>query len=84
MRRLAELSTVVFLDVSIGAIRDHIKSEAPRGIVGLTSGGLDELLQERLPLYRRFASVTVSFLAETPEEAADKIISQLPMDWQIG
>jgi len=28
--------------------------------------------------------VTVSFLAETPEEAADKIISQLPMDWQIG
>jgi len=84
MRQLAARSTIVFLDVTIAALRAHIKAEAPRGIVGLTAGGLEELLQERLPLYRRYAGVTVSFLAETPEEAADKVISELPVDWQIG
>jgi len=85
MRQLAALSTVVFLDVTIEAIRDHIRSEAPRGIIGLSAaGGLEELLQERLPLYRRHAGATVSFRTETPEEASDKILRELPRDWQIG
>ena len=83
MRHLAELSLVVFLDVPIGAIQSHIESEAPRGIVGLAQGGLEELLQERLPLYRRYASVIVSFSNETAEEAASKLLSELPQDWQM-
>jgi shikimate kinase len=84
MEHLASLSTVVFLDVGIEAIRSHIQSEAPRGIVGLTAGGLEALLQERLPLYRRYATVVVSFGTETPEEAADKILAALPWNWQTS
>jgi shikimate kinase len=80
MRRLAALSTVVFLDVTIDAMRAHIESEAPRGIIGMAAGGLEELFQQRRPLYRRYASVTVSFGTETPEEAATKILSALPED----
>src|SRR6185369_16503858 len=53
MRHLAALSIVVFLDVSLDDIRTHIGSQAPRGLIGLTAGGLEELLMERLPLYRR-------------------------------
>ena len=84
MRHLAALSKVVFLDVGLDAVRAHIQSEAPRGIIGLTAAGsLEKLLQERLPLYRRYASVSVSFDAENPEEAASKILSELPPDWQI-
>ena len=84
MLHLAALSTIVFLDVTIAAIRAHIESEAPRGIVGLTAGGLEELFKERLPLYRRYADVIVTFGTETPEEAAAKILSALPEDWQNG
>ena len=84
MRHLAAISTVVFLDAPLEALRRHIQSEAPRGIVGLTAGGLEELFQERLPLYRRYAGLTVSFGPESPEAAASKILSELPQDWQRG
>jgi len=84
MRHLAALSTVVFLDVTLAALRGHIESQAPRGIIGLTAGGLEELFQERLPLYRHYASIIVSFGTETPEEAAGKLLSELPQDWLIG
>jgi shikimate kinase len=83
MRHLAGFSTIVFLEVTLEAIHQHIDSEAPRGIVGLAAGGLEELFLERQPLYRRYAKVTVSFCRETPEEAAVKILSELPQDWQI-
>jgi shikimate kinase len=83
MCHLAALSVIVFLDVGIEAIRQHIGSEAPRGIVGLSAGGLEKLLQDRLPLYRRYAGITVLFGEETPEAAADKILAELPTDWQI-
>ena len=80
MRHLAAISTVVFLDACLDAILRHVASEAPRGIVGLPPGGLEQLFQERLPLYRHYASVTVSLCPETPEAAADKLLSGLPQD----
>ena len=82
MRHLAAISTIVFLNVGIEAIRAHIESEAPRGIVGMKTGGLTELFRERLRLYRRHAGVIVTFGPETPEEAAAKILSELPKEWQ--
>jgi shikimate kinase len=82
MRHLADISTVVFLDACLDAIRQHIALEAPRGIVGLTAGGLEELYQERQPLYRRYAGIIVPLCPETPEVAADKLLSGLPQDWQ--
>jgi shikimate kinase len=84
MRHLAAISTVVFLDACLEAILKHIALEAPRGIVGLTAGGLEELFQERQPLYLRYAGVIVPLCPETPEAAADKLLSGLPQDWQNG
>ena len=82
MRHLAEISIIVFLDATMEAIRTHIASEAPRGIVGLSNGGLEELFRERLPLYRSYAGVVVPFGTETPEAAASKVLSCLPQQWQ--
>jgi len=82
MRHLSEISTVVFLDATIEAIRVHIGSEAPRGIVGMTEGGLEELYQQRLPYYRRYASMVVTLDCETPDEAASKVLSELPKQIQ--
>jgi shikimate kinase len=84
MRHLALISTVVFLDASIEAIRAHIQSEEPRGIIGMTQGGLEELYQDRLPRYRRYASVIVRFSSETPEEVARKVLQELLKDRQTG
>ena len=76
MRHLASISTIVFLDATIDAIRTHIALEAPRGIVGMTQGGLEELYQERLPRYRLYADIIIDPSAETPEEAATNVLSE--------
>lgn len=84
MRHLASLSTVVFLDSAIEALRAHIASEAPRGIVGMTEGGLEALYRERRPRYLHYAGLVVRFQAETPEEAAEKVLSELRKHHQAG
>lgn len=82
MRHLDEISMIVFLDLCLDEMRAHIDSQAPRGIVGLTGRSLEELLAERLPLYRRWARLTISFCPEPVEEAADLVLSRLPEGWQ--
>jgi shikimate kinase len=77
MRHLLQISNVVFLDASLDAIKSHIAAEAPRGIIGMKHGSLEELYQARLPLYRYFATVSVKLDTETPEEAAEKVVSEL-------
>lgn len=77
MAHLSSISTVIFLDPPIEVIRAHISLEAPRGIVGMPEGGLEGLHRERLPLYRRYADVTISFGDETPEEVAARVLSAL-------
>ena len=76
MQRLASISTIVFLDAGIEAISAHIRSEAPRGIVGMADGGLEGLYRERLPRYQRYARIVVHCDTETPEEVAAKVISE--------
>jgi shikimate kinase len=66
------------------AIRAHIASEAPRGIIGMREGGLEELYQERLPRYRQYAELIIRLGAETPEEVATKVLSQLGYDAASG
>jgi len=77
MAHLSSLSTVVFLDAPLPALRRHIDSQAPRGIVGLKEGGLEELYRERRPLYLHFAAITVRLTSETPEEAATIVLAEL-------
>lgn len=74
MAHLARLSTVVFLDASLELIRKRIQAQAPRGIVGLHEGGLEELFQERRPLYLRQAGLVVELGGENAEQAAAAVL----------
>lgn len=76
MRHLCSISTVVFLDLPIDAIRSHISLEAPRGIVGMDEGGLEQLYEQRFPLYRKYAQMVVLLDSGTTEEAAARVLSQ--------
>ena len=76
MRHLASISTVVFLDVPLPRLHGHIAQQAPRGIVGMGDGGLEELYQKRFELYHRYAHSIVLLHGENLEEAATRIMSQ--------
>jgi len=82
MRRLAALSTVIFLDAPLAEVREHIAGQAPRGIIGLTdAGSLEALLAVRLPLYRRWAHLSVSCCETTAEVEAEQVLAQLAAYW---
>ncbi|HJV33541.1 shikimate kinase [Geomonas sp.] len=77
MRHLASRSTIVFLDASLEVVRQRIQAQAPRGIVGLHEGGLEELFRERLPLYRRYADLVVQLHPGSAERAALTVLRAL-------
>lgn len=84
MRHLLQISSVVFLDAPLDAVRRHIAAEAPRGIIGMKDGSLEELYLARLPLYRYFCTISVQLDAETPEQAAEMVLSELESRIRIG
>lgn len=77
MRHLRALSTVVFLNVPIQVLNRHIAKDAPRGIVGMDGRGMEGLNEERFPLYLKYAHLVVMLHGESPDEAADSILSRL-------
>jgi shikimate kinase len=62
MTHLRTFSLVVFLEDSLSHIRSRVTDVDHRGIVGLGNRSFDVLFNERQPLYRRYAHVTVPVL----------------------
>ncbi|HII30195.1 shikimate kinase [Candidatus Woesearchaeota archaeon CG08_land_8_20_14_0_20_47_9] len=59
MRFLKKVSIVVFLNPSLKNIKTYNSDFSARGVVGLKKKSLEQLHNERLPLYRRYADVTM-------------------------
>lgn len=58
MQHLKTISKMVYLKTNLETISTRI-NETPRGIVGLNNKTLEELYNERTPLYEKWADVTV-------------------------
>ena len=56
---LKDISKVVFLNASLQEIRRRNVDFSGRGIVGLKEKGLNQLFEERLPLYKKYAWMTI-------------------------
>ena len=74
MKRMKELGTVVYLRLSLEAVREHIGSTGTsRGVVYRNGSDLASLYAERIPLYERYADVTVDCNGLTVTRAAKEI-----------
>lgn len=71
MRHLKEMGTVVFLDVPVDELKRRISNITTRGIAMRKGETLETLFKERLPLYKKYADITVS---GTETEKAVEII----------
>ncbi|MDR3546709.1 MAG: shikimate kinase [Candidatus Pacebacteria bacterium] len=60
MERAQSETDIIFLDVSLEEITKRLENAAERGIVGLREKSLEELYNERLPLYQEYADHTVN------------------------
>ena len=58
MNFLKSISKIVFLSATLEEIKKRTSNFSKRGIVGLERG-LEKIFDERLPLYRKYADITI-------------------------
>lgn len=77
MRHLKSIGKVVFLNAPLEEIRRHTPGYLARGIIGLKGKTIEEVFEERLPLYQKYADVTVNLNLYTDESILKIIIEEL-------
>jgi shikimate kinase len=79
MEFLSQQSIVIFLDASFESIRKRIHNQSSRGIIGLKGRKLQDLFEERRPLYQNYADTTIALRDDLDTEAAvEEILQKLP------
>ena len=77
MRHLKSNGLVVFLDVDLPTLKARIHDFGTRGLAKSPGQSLDDLYQERLPLYRKYADLVVECGDLSHEEVSARIIEEL-------
>lgn len=77
MMHLKSLGTIVFLDVDLCELKNRINNLSTRGIMFKGGATLDDIYNERMPLYKKFADVTVKCDDSSLAENATKIATAL-------
>jgi shikimate kinase len=76
MKFVKSTSTVVFLNASLDEIKRRTPDFSQRGIVGLKEKGLERLFIERLPLYKRYADITIDIAGCSNQQIVETIIEK--------
>jgi shikimate kinase len=77
MAHLKKNSIIVYLQLSVKEIEKRIGNIHTRGVAMKEGTSLKELFDEREPLYKKYADITVRCENMTAEECVDKIIETL-------
>lgn len=74
MRHLAELGQIVFLDLPLAALEARIDNMGTRGIAKPDHQSFEQVYQERVPLYRAAADITIQCDGKSPTDIVREII----------
>ena len=77
MRHLASQGTIVFLDTSLTTLINRIHNFTTRGIAKRPDQSFEDLFQERLALYTRYADITIACEGLNQEDIVSKIVEAL-------
>lgn len=77
MKFLKNNSKIIFLDMPLKKLKQIIKEEESRAIIGLMEKGLEGVYKERHPLYEKYADIKIDLSninINYPQEKNQKII----------
>jgi shikimate kinase len=77
MQHLADIGIIIHLDLDYGAIEHRVTNLYTRGVVMAPGQTLRTLHQQRQPLYKKYAHLTVDCHDKNHEEIVDEIITHL-------
>lgn len=73
MEHLKEISTIVYLKLSYQAVKRRLGDLTDRGVALKDGMTLRDLYNERVPLYEKYAEITVDESGKTPGETVDEL-----------
>ncbi len=77
MNHLMSCGFMIHLDLDLPAIKKRLTDQDSRGLVMTPGKTLDLLYEERLPLYQKYADVTVVCAGKTHERIVEEILQRL-------
>ena len=78
MEKIKEESTVIHLGVSEEEIRRRLGDNLYKdGIIGLETKGLAKIIEERLPLYKKYSDIYIDTTGLTQEEVVEKVFEKI-------
>lgn len=77
MEHLAELGRIVYLRASIETIKKRLKDISSRGLAKNKDQTIEDIFDQREPLYEQYAGLIVETDADEPNRHANQIISWL-------
>jgi shikimate kinase len=77
MAHLRSLGPAVYLQIDLIQLKDRLGNLDERGVLRMPGQTIDMLYDERCPLYERFADITVSTAAVTPDQVVAQVLRQL-------
>lgn len=78
MEHLREIGVVVYIKLSCEEIVRRVNNIKTRGIVMKKGKTMEDVYAERVPLYEKYAEITVDGEGTTIEECVEQIIKSLP------
>lgn len=76
MNFLKNNSVIIFLNASLKSIKKRIPDQSKRGIIGLKTRNFVALFHERMPLYKKYANITIEISEDFDVNTAVKDIIQ--------
>lgn len=73
MENLEKCSHIVYLKVSLAEIEDRVGDLVARGVVLNGCKDITELYDQRVPLYEKYAQITIECDGKTVEQCVDEI-----------
>ena len=74
MEYLKQSALAVFLDVKLEEIKNRVKDFDSRGIARKEDQTFDDLFYERVPLYQKYADITINCENKNQDEIAEEIV----------
>ena len=74
MEHLKKSGKVIYLHLSYDTMVDRIKNITTRGVVVKEGDSLEDMYNERLPMYQKWADVVINCDNNTVEQTVEKIV----------
>lgn len=81
MNHLKEIGTVVYLELSYDELRRRLGDLRFRGVVLRKGQTLEDLYEERIPLYEKYADITIKENGLSIEQTMEKIVQAVKKAW---